>query len=86
MLHHEESPEKPQYNMAPPPFLDKFLPHFANPFPPFSSKNFQTPPFPSILKKSNPSPPPFMKDGGGGGGGRGPNYAYVDFWKQLTNF
>ena len=52
MLHHEESPEKPQYNMAtPPPFLDKppILPNS-----PFSSKNFQTPQFPSILKKLNP--------------------------------
>ena len=47
MLHHEESPEKSQYGN--PPFLDKP--------PPFSSKNFQTPPpFPSILKKSNPPP------------------------------
>ena len=32
---------------------------------PFSSKHFQTPPFPSILKKSNP--PPFMKEWQGGG-------------------
>ena len=55
MLHHEESPEKPQYNMATPPFC---LTH------PFSSKNFQTLPFPSILKKANL--PPFMKGGGGG--------------------
>ena len=41
MLHHEESPEKPQYNMATPPFLDKppILPNL-----PFSSKNFQAPP------------------------------------------
>ena len=44
--------------MATPPFLEK-PPHFAS--PPFSSKNFQTPPFPSILKKLNP---PLM------GGGR----------------
>ena len=42
MLHHEESPEKPQYNMATPPFLDNPSP------PPFSSKNFQTPPPTSI--------------------------------------
>ena len=60
MLHHEGSPEKPQYNITIPPFLDKppILPN-----PPMSSKNFQTPPFPSILKKLNP--PPFMKGGGG---------------------
>ena len=51
MPYHEESPEKPQCNMAPPPY-------FA--LPPFSSKIFQTLPFPSILKKSNP---PFMKGG-----------------------
>ena len=50
MLDLEESPEKPQYNMATPPFLDKP--------PPISSKHFQIspPPFPSILKKSNPPP------------------------------
>ena len=36
MLHHKESSEKPQYNMATPapPILSKS---------PFSSKNFQTP-------------------------------------------
>ena len=44
----------------PPPFLDK-PPHFA--YPPFSSKNFQTPPFPSIFKKSTPP----LHEGGGGG-------------------
>ena len=43
MFYHEESPENPQYNMA--------TPRFA--LPPFSSKNFQTSSFPSILKKSN---------------------------------
>ena len=42
MLHHEESPEKPQYNVATPPFLGKLLPILPN--PPFSSKHFQTPP------------------------------------------
>ena len=42
-----------------PPFLLK------PPSPPFSNKNFQTPPFPSILKKSNSSP--FMKGEGEGG-------------------
>ena len=63
MLHHEESPEKPQYNMATPPFLDKHPP--PPPFcltPPFLEKIFRPPPFPSILKKSNP-PPPFIKGG-----------------------
>ena len=63
MLHHEESPEKPQYNMATPPFLDKppppILPNHSSPF---LAKIFRPPPFPSILKKSNPS---FMKGGGG---------------------
>ena len=42
MLHHEESPEKPQYNVATPPFLGKLLPILPNPS--FSSKHFQTPP------------------------------------------
>ena len=51
MPHHEESPEKLQYNMATPPFLDK-PPHFAYP-PPFLAKIFRPPPFPSIFKKSN---------------------------------
>ena len=62
VLRHEESPKEPQYNMATPPFLDK-PPHFAYPPPPpFSNKNFQTPSFPSILKKSNPP----LYEGGGG--------------------
>ena len=41
MVHHEESPEKPQYNMAAPHFYPPPPPplHFA--LPPFSSKNFQ---------------------------------------------
>ena len=57
MLHHVESSEKPQYNMATPKFLDK-------PPPSFSSKNFQMGgPFPSILEKSNP-PPPLGRRGG----------------------
>ena len=59
MLHDEESPEKPQYNMATP--LDKPTSTSILPNTPFSSKNFQIPPFPSILKKLNP---PFMKGGG----------------------
>ena len=64
MLHHEESLEKLQYNMAIPPFLDTppppILPYLP---PPFPAKIFR-PPFPSILKKSNPHPPPFMKGRG----------------------
>ena len=56
MLHHEESPEKPQYNMATLPFLDK-PPHFAYPPPLFLAKLFRPPPpFPSILKILNPPP------------------------------
>ena len=57
MLHHEESPEKPHYNMAtpPPPFLDKppILPN-----PPFSSKLFQTP-SPLSINFEKVDPPPF---------------------------
>ena len=57
MLHHEESPEKPQYNMAtPPPSL---------PNTPFSGKNFQTPPPISInFQKADTPPPPLMKGRG----------------------
>ena len=50
MPHHEESPEKPQYNMAT-PLISRQTPPFCL-TPPFSSENVQTPPFPSILKKS----------------------------------
>ena len=47
MLHHEESPEKPQYNMATPPFLDKPpTPH--HPTPLFYQK-FSDPPRPQFL-------------------------------------
>ena len=60
MLHHEESPEKPQYNVAPP--ISRQPPPIL-PNLPFSSKNFQTPPFPSILKKSTPP----LYEGGAGG-------------------
>ena len=64
LLHPEKSQEKPQYNMAISPFLGK-APHFALPLP-FSRNIFQTsPPFPSILKMSNP-PPPILYEGGGG--------------------
>ena len=64
LLHPEKSQEKPQYNVAISPFLGK-APHFALPLP-FSRNIFQTsPPFPSILKMSNP-PPPILYEGGGG--------------------
>ena len=64
LLHPEKSQEKPQYNMAISPFLGK-APHFALPLP-FSRNIFQTsPPFPSILKMSNP-PPPILYEGVGG--------------------
>ena len=62
MLHHEESPEKPQYNMATPPVLENHPPFCLNYS--FLAKFF-TPPFnvtstfskltekaQSILKKS----------------------------------
>ena len=45
MWHHEESPDKPQYNMAALPFMAKSL-HFAlSPPVPLLAKNFQTPHF-----------------------------------------
>ena len=52
MLHHEESPEKPQYNMVTPP------PYFAlPPFPPpFLAKISDLIPFSSTLKKLSPPP------------------------------
>ena len=70
MRHHEESQGKPQYNMATPPHTHTFLdnsppPHFA--YPPFFSKNFQTPPTISInFEKVNPPPSPLYEEGGGG--------------------
>ena len=42
MLYYDESPEKPQYNMATPSISRQTLSILPN--PPFSSKNFQTPP------------------------------------------
>ena len=50
MLHHEESPEKPQYNMASPIYRQTPI----MPYSPFSGKNFQALLFPSIFKKLNP--------------------------------
>ena len=71
MLHHEESPEKPQYNMAaPPPFLPP--PHFAYPPPPFLAKIFRPPISINVEKVDLP----FMLGGWGMGGG-GSNYGSV---------
>ena len=66
MLHHKESPEKPQYNMATPQFLEK-PPYFApSPPPSLLAKIFRFPILISInFERVNP--PPFMKGGGGGG-------------------
>ena len=61
MLHHEESPEKLQYNMATLP-ISRSPSHFALPPPPFLAKFSAPPQFPSILKKLNP---PY--EGGGTG-------------------
>ena len=62
MLHPEESPEKPPYNMATPPFLDK-SPSPILPNCPFSCKNFHTPPI-SINFEKVDTPP--LYEGGGG--------------------
>ena len=56
MLHHEDSPEKSQHNMATCLFLDK-LSHFALP-PLFSSKYFQTPPLPISINVGKIDPLP----------------------------
>ena len=65
MLYHEESPEKPQYNIAIPPFLDNPTPLFSHKFsdPPSKSTNFE---------KFAPPPPPPLNEGGWGekGGAR----------------
>ena len=55
-LHHEESPEKPQYNMATLHFWTTLPPILPHPSPPFLAKMFRPPPFPSILKRSTPPP------------------------------
>ena len=61
MLYHEESPEKPQYNIAIPPFLDNPTPLFSHKFsdPPSNSTNFE---------KFEP-PPPLNEGGWGEKGG-----------------
>ena len=59
MPHHEESPEKPQYNMATPPPISRQPPLPILPNPLFLAKIFRPPPpFPSISRKSTP---PFYK-------------------------
>ena len=57
MLHHKESQEKTQYNMA-----NSILPSPPPPTAPFLVIIFRISPFPSILKKSNPTP---LYEGGG---------------------
>ena len=54
MPHHEESPEKPQYNMAAPPISRQTPPILSN--PPFSSKTFQPPPISINFEKVEPPP------------------------------
>ena len=57
MLHHEESPEKSQYNIE--PLAISRQPPFCLTHPPFLAKIFRIPPlplFPSILKKSTSLP------------------------------
>ena len=56
MLHHEESPEKPQYGNH--LFLDNPLISHYSPLP-FLEKIFRRPQFPPILKK--PNSPNFMR-------------------------
>ena len=63
MVHHKESPRKREYDMASSPHFHTKPPHLALPPPAFSSKNIQTPPYPSILKRQ---PPPPVYDGGVG--------------------
>ena len=71
MLHHEKSPEKPQYYMAttpPPVFLTL----------PFLAKIFRPPPIPSILKRSTPP----LYEGGAGVGGF--DYALLGIESSLS--
>ena len=56
MLHHEESPEKPQYNMATPPPPVCLT-------PPFLAKIFRPPPISINFQKAD-TPPPLMKGRG----------------------
>ena len=65
MLRHEESREKPQFNMATALFLDE-SPHFALPHP-FLAKIFR---INHSINFEKFEPPPFMKGEGGGWGVR----------------
>ena len=78
MLHHEKHPEKPQYNMTTPPFLDQAPP------PPSSIRfvKLEPPPPPISISFDKLEPPPPLYGGVGGcvwGGGS--NFLY-----SLTNF
>ena len=67
MLHHEEYPEKPQYNMTtPPPISRQTPPHPFCPTPAFLSKIFRLPI--SINFEKVKLPPAPLYEGGGGGG------------------
>ena len=69
MLHHDESPERPQYTTTPSHFS---LPH------PFSSKNVQTPSLFSIFHQFWKSRTSLLCGGGGSGGvGGGSYYAAI---------
>ena len=72
MLHHEESPEKPCYNVATPPSLDNFLPPFCLTPPPLSSKIFRPPNFYQFWKSQLP-----LIEGEGGS-----NYADFNYFIQ----
>ena len=53
MLHHEESPEKRQYETATHPFLENPPQFYLTPL--LKKKILDPPPFPSILEKSTSS-------------------------------
>ena len=65
-LHHEESPEKPQFNMATTLILDNSLSFCFTPSSPFLTIVFRPPPPISINLKNSTPPPPFMRGGGRG--------------------
>ena len=75
MLHPMESPEKHQYNMETPPFLDK-LPHFTLSLP-FLAKCFFTPTLPPISMNFEKVKSPFKK------GGKGSNYRRGDVFLKI---
>ena len=82
MLLPKESPGKPHYNTAIPPFLDRPRPSPLHPlilrYPHFLGEVFRPPPpFISINfeKLENPPPPPLYEEGEGGGG------EWFELWK-----